>query len=81
MTIVRWYCSYALSYREIEKLMQERGVLVEHATLNRWIVEFSPQLFAEFKRKKKTIDKNWFMDKTYVKMKGKWCYQYRALDQ
>jgi putative transposase len=78
---VRWYCSYALSYREIEELMLERGVKIDHATLNRWVEEYAPLLLKEFKKKKKVVGKNWKMDETYLKVKGKWYYQYRAVDE
>jgi putative transposase len=78
---VRWYCSYALSYREIEELMLERGVKLDHATLNRWVIEYSPLLLKEFNKKKKGVNKSWRMDETYLKVKGKWYYQYRAVDK
>ncbi len=77
---IRWYCTYALSYREIEELMLERGIKIDHTTLNRWVVEFSPLLLTEFRKKKRAIGKSWHVDETYIKLKGKWGYQYRALD-
>ena len=76
---IRWYCTYALSYREIEELMLERGVLVDHATLNRWVGEYASLLLNKFKRKK--INENWKIDETYLKVKGRWHYQYRAVDK
>ena len=78
---IRWYCSYSLSYREIEELMLERGVQVDHATLNRWVVEYAPLLLQAFKKRKKVIHKSWRMDETYIKVSGKWCYQYRTVDR
>ena len=78
---IRWYIAYALSYRDIEELMQERGIHVDHATVNRWVVEYSPQLSNEFRNKKKPVGGSWRMDETNVKVKGKWCYQYRAVDK
>ena len=79
---VRWYLAYALSYRNIEELMAERGVSVDHSTINRWIIKYSPKLKAEFSRKyKRTIGCSWRMDETYIKVKSKWCYLYRAVDK
>jgi len=82
MMAVRWYLAYALSYRNIEELMAERGVNVDHSTINRWVIKYSPKLEAEFNRKyKRTIGRSWRMDETYLKVKGKWCYLYRAVDK
>jgi len=79
---VRWYLAYALSYRNIEELMAERGVSVDHSTVNRWVVNYSPELEAEFsKRYKRSIGSRWRMDETYIKVKGQWCYLYRAVDK
>jgi len=79
---IRWYLAYALSYRNIEELMAERGVAVDHSTINRWVVKFSPKLEAEFtKRQKNKIGGSWRMDETYIKVKGQWCYLYRAVDK
>ena len=79
---VRWYLAYSLSYRDIEELMAERGVSVDHSTLNRWVIKYAPELEAEFRRKhKKHVGMSWRMDETYVKVKGVWHYLYRALDK
>ena len=78
---VRWYLAYALSYRDIEELLLERGLHIDHATVNRWVIEYSPQLAATFKTKKKAVKSSWRMDETYVKVKGQWMYQYRAVDK
>lgn len=79
---VRWYLAYALSYRTIEELMAERGVSVDHSTINRWVIKYSPKLEAKFcKRYKQTVGSSWRMDETYVKVKGRWCYLYRAVDK
>ncbi len=62
--------------------MAERGIHVDHSTLNRWVVKYSPGLEAEFsKRYKRTTGGSWRMDETYVKMKGRWYYLYRAVDK
>ena len=78
---VRWYLAYSLSYRDIEELMQERGFSVDHSTINRWVLQYSPQLDAAFRWKKNRVGKRWRMDETYVKVKGQWKYYYRAVDK
>jgi len=78
---VRWYLAYALSYRDIEEMMAERGFTVDHSTINRWVLHYSPQLDAAFRRKKKRVGHRWRMDETYVKIKGQWKYYYRAIDK
>jgi len=78
---VRWYLAYSLSYRDIEELMQERGFSVDHSTINRWVVHYSPQLEAAFRLKKKRAGNRWRMDETYIKVKGQWKYYYRAVDK
>ena len=78
----RWYLAYALSYRDIEELMAERGVKVDHSTINRWVIEYAPQLENEFRKKHKSqVGCSWRMDETYVKIKGLWNYLYRAVDK
>lgn len=78
---VRWYIAYALSYRDIEELMLERGLKIDHSTVNRWVIQYSPLLLKSFKAHKKPVGTSWRMDETYVKVKGKWMYQYRAVDK
>ena len=78
---VRWYLAYSLSYRDIEELMQERGFSVDHSTINRWVLHYSPQLEAAFRVKKKHVGTRWRMDETYMKVKGQWKYSYRAVDK
>jgi putative transposase len=55
LTCVRWYLAYPLSYRQLEELMQERGVSVDHSTINRWVVKYSPKLEAAFHRRKRPV--------------------------
>jgi putative transposase len=81
LTCVRWYLAYPLSSRHIEELMQERGVSVDHATINRWVVKYSPQLEAAFHHRKRPVWVSWRMDETYIKIKGQWYYLYRAVDK
>ncbi|MCP4338813.1 MAG: IS6 family transposase [Desulfobulbaceae bacterium] len=78
---VYWYLRYSLSYRDIEELMKERGVEVDHATVQRWVVKYIPLLEIEFRKKKKAVGTSWRMDETYIKVKGIWHYLYRAVDK
>lgn len=77
---IRWYVAYALSYRNIEELMAERGVNVDHSTINRWVIRYSPDLENNFRKKyKRATGSSWRMDETYIKIKGQWFYLYRAV--
>ena len=78
---VRWYLAYPLSYRHVEELMEERGVPVDHATIQRWVVKYSPQLEEAFHRRKRPVWISWRMDETYIKVKGQWRSLYRAVDK
>jgi len=79
---IRWYVAYSLSYRDIEELMNERGISVDHTTVNRWVMTYSEKLESIFQsRHKKTPGRSWRMDETYLKIKGKWSYLYRAVDK
>src|ERR687896_319600 len=78
---VRWYVAYPLSYRHVEELMEERGVSVDHATIQRWVVKYSPQLEKAFHRRKRPVGRSWRMDETYIRVKGEWRYLYRAVDK
>ena len=81
LTSVRWYVTYPLSYRHVEELMEERGVSVDHATIQRWVVKYSPQLEEAFHRRKRPVWVSWRMDETYIKVTGQWRYLYRAVDK
>ena len=78
---VRYYLAYKLSYREIEEIQLERGVVVDHATISRWVIKFTPVLEHRSRRRKKPVSNSWRMDGTYIKVKGKWVYYYRAVDK
>jgi putative transposase len=78
---VRWYLAYPLSTRHVEELMLERGVHVDHSTVNRWVIKYSPQLEEAFHRRKRPVWVSWRMDETYIKVKGVWRYLYRAVDK
>jgi transposase-like protein len=78
---VRWYLAYPLSTRHVEERMAERGVHVDHATINRWVIKYSPLLEEVFHRRKRPVRASWHLDETYVKVKGVWHYLYRAVDK
>ena len=80
LTCVRWYLAYPLSYRQVEELMQERGVTVDHATVNRWVLKYAPSREEVFHRRKRPVWRSWRMDETYIRVKGEWRYLYRAVD-
>ena len=81
LTCVRWYVAYPLSLRHVEELRQERGVSVDHATVNRWVIKYSPPLEEAFHRRKRPVWVSWRMDETYIRVKGEWRYLYRAVDK
>jgi putative transposase len=78
---VFFYVRYAVSYRDLEEIMVERGVTVDHATLNRWVVKFSPLIAANAQSRKRAAANSWRMDETYIRVRGKWTYLYRGVDQ
>lgn len=78
---VFFYVRYAVSYRDLEEILAERGVAVDHATLNRWVVKFAPLIADLAQARKRTTAKSWRMDETYIKVKGRWTYLYRAVDR
>jgi putative transposase len=78
---VRWYAAYPISYRQLEAMMGERGVTVDHSTLNRWVIKYAPEVEKQFRRQQRLVGRSWWMDETYVKIKGKWAYLYRAVDK
>ena len=78
---VRWYVAYPLSYRHVEALMEERGVPVDHATIQRWVVKYSSQLAEAFHRRQRPVGRRWRMDETSISVTGEWRYVYRAVDK
>jgi len=78
---VRWYVAYPLSYRQLEEMMGERGVAVDHSTLNRWVIKYAPEFEKAFRRRQCPVGRSWRLDETYVKIKGKSAYLYRAVDK
>ena len=81
LVCIRWYAAYPLSYRHLEEMMQERGVFVDHSSINRWAIRFLPLLEKVFSKHKRPVGGSWRMDETYIKVKGVWKYLYRAVDK
>jgi len=77
---VRWYCKYGMSYRELEEMMGERGIKVDHTTLYRWVQRYAPELEKRTRWYRRGGSNSWRVDETFIKVKGKWKYLYRALD-
>jgi transposase, IS6 family len=78
---IRWYLRYGLSYRDVEELLAERGIEVDHVTIYRWVQHFTPLLADAAGPCRHMVGDRWFVDETYVKVAGRWRYVYRALDQ
>jgi IS6 family transposase len=78
---VRWYLRYALSFRDLEELLAERGIEVDHVTVYRWVQCFTPLLADAARPSRHAVGDRWFVDETYVKVAGSWRYVYRAVDQ
>ena len=78
---VRWYLRYGLSYRDVGELLAERGVTVDHVTVNRWVQRFTGEFIEAARPCRHVPGDRWFADETYLKVAGKWAYLYRAVDQ
>ena len=81
LVCVRWYVAYPLSLRQLEEMMAERGVVVDHSTIHRWAIKMLPVLAAVCRRRKSAVGVSWRMDETYIKIAGQWKYLYRAVDK
>ena len=77
---VRWYLMFPISYRDLELMLQDRGVEVDHTTLFRWIQAYAPELEKRIRPHLRACNGSWRVDETYVKVKGRWTYLYRAVD-
>ncbi|HHS8295677.1 TPA: IS6 family transposase, partial [Yersinia enterocolitica] len=77
---VRWYLAYSLSLRDLEEMMAERGINVDHSTLHRWVLRLVPLITQAARRYKRPVSQKWHIDETYIKIKGQWRYLYRAID-
>jgi transposase, IS6 family len=77
---VRWYLRYSLSYRDLEEMMLERGLHVDHTTIYRWVQRYAPELEKRCRPHLKATNDSWRVDETYVKVRKIWTYLYRAVD-
>jgi transposase-like protein len=77
---VRWYLRYSLTYRDLEEIMAERNLSVDHVTIWRWVQRYAPVLNQRLRRELRARNRSWRVDETYVKVAGKWAYLYRAVD-
>jgi transposase, IS6 family len=78
---VRWYLRFGRSYRDLEELLAERGIEIDHVSLFRWVHRFTPLLVDAARPCRHSVGSRWFVDETYVKVAGTWRYVYRAVDQ
>jgi transposase-like protein len=78
---VRWYLRHGLSYRDVEELLAERGITVDHVTIYRWVQRFTAEFIEAARPCRHAPGDRWFADETYVKVAGRWTYLYRAIDQ
>jgi putative transposase len=81
LVCIRWYAAYPLSYRHLEQIMEERGVSVDHSSINRWAIRFLPLIEKMARKHKRPVGGSWRMDETYIKVKGAWKYLYRSVDK
>ena len=77
---VGWYLRFSLSYRDVEELLLERGMSADHVTVWRWVRRYAPELDRRLRSHLKPTNKSWRVDETYIRVKGKWTYLYRAVD-
>ncbi len=78
---VRWYLRFGLSYRDMEEILAERGIDVDHVTLYRWVQHFTPLLVDAARPRRHAVGDRWFVDETYVRIARAWRYVYRAVDE
>ena len=81
MLAVRWYLRVDLSYRDVEELLAERGIEVDHVSVYRWVRRFMPLLAEAARPRRHAVGDRWFVDETYLKVAGRWRYLYRTVDQ
>ena len=78
---VRWYVTYRLNYRDLVAMMAERGVIMSHTTIMRWVIRYVPEFEKRWNRLARSIGSSWRVDETYISIKGRWHYLYRAVDK
>ena len=81
MLCVRWYLSFKLSSRDLVQMMTERGIVVAHTTILRWVQRYVPEFEKRWSRYARPMNGSWRCDETYIKVKGRWTYLYRAVDK
>src|SRR4051794_9101275 len=77
---VRWYLRYCLTLRDLEEMMMERGLAVDHSTIGRWVLRYAPELHKRLRRELRPPNRSWRVDETYIRVAGAWTYLYRAVD-
>jgi IS6 family transposase len=77
---LRWYLRYCLTLRDLEEMMAERGLSVDHSTIGRWVLRYAPELYKRIRREVRPPNRSWRVDETYVRVAGRWTYLYRAVD-
>src|SRR3982751_4332656 len=77
---VRWYLQFPISYRDLELMLRDRGVSVDHTTVHRWIQAYAPELEKRLRPHLRPTNGSWRVDETYIRVKGRWTYLYRAVD-
>ena len=80
VTCVRWYCRFSLSLRDLEELMAERGLAVDHTTIWRWVQRYAPEVLRRLRGNVKQKSSTWHIDETFIRISGRWLYLFRAVD-
>src|ERR1700720_1597977 len=77
---VGWYLRYSLSYRDLEEMMAERGLSLDHSTITRWVLRYAPILSQRIRSEMRQPNRSWRVDETHVRVTGRWVYLYQAAD-